>query len=118
MKKNIIFIAIIGLLVFGAAFYFWKNPFASQPERKNNFFEFNNYNSGLTEKQVNELLATFTATKQALASNPEDFDAWLSLGGVKKTLRDYQGAEEIWLHLSEIRPVNSLSFNNLGDLYA
>ena len=41
----------------------------------------------------------------------------LSADGLKKIVGDYRGAEEIWLYVNQIRPLNSISFNNLGDLY-
>lgn len=53
-----------------------------------------------------------------LKQNPGLFDNWLELGIRRKTIKDYEGAEEAWEYAGAISPLNSVSFNNLGDLYA
>ena len=40
------------------------------------------------------------------------------LGVYRKIIGDYEGAREVWEYASAIRPQNSVSFNNLGELYA
>ncbi len=53
-----------------------------------------------------------------LRANPDVFDAWMTLGATKKTIGDLTGAAAVWEQVGVIRPNNSISFNNLGDLYA
>ena len=43
---------------------------------------------------------------------------WLVLGVYRKMIGDYESAKEVWEYASAIRPQNSVSFNNLGELYA
>lgn len=52
-----------------------------------------------------------------LKANNDFFDGWLDLGIYRKMIGDYEGAKECWEYASAIRPLNSISFNNLGDLY-
>jgi len=51
-------------------------------------------------------------------SYPDQMDGWMTLGMVQKQIGNYQAAETAWLHVNEIRPLNSTSFGNLADLYA
>jgi len=53
-----------------------------------------------------------------LKGDPGQFDKWLDLGINRKIAGDYEGAIEAWTYASALRPQNSISFNNLGDLYA
>ena len=53
-----------------------------------------------------------------LKKNNDNLENWLVLGVYRKMIGDYEGAREIWEYASAIRPQNSISFNNLGELYA
>lgn len=44
-------------------------------------------------------------------------DEWISLGLLRKSIEDYEGAREAWEYASAIRPKNSVSFGNLAMLY-
>ncbi|OGZ99524.1 MAG: hypothetical protein A3D57_00700 [Candidatus Sungbacteria bacterium RIFCSPHIGHO2_02_FULL_46_12] len=55
---------------------------------------------------------------QKLAKNPNDLDNWLQVGVIKKFFGDYNGARDAWEYVNIIRPSNSVSFFNLGGLYA
>jgi tetratricopeptide (TPR) repeat protein len=61
--------------------------------------------------------AKFTTLTAALAKNPQDFGAWIALGGLRKIGGDYAGAAEIWTYVSLLYPSSEVAFNNLGDLY-
>jgi tetratricopeptide (TPR) repeat protein len=52
-----------------------------------------------------------------LKKNPDSFDNWLNLGTQRKTINDYEGAGECWEYAGVIRPLNYVSYNNLGELY-
>lgn len=54
----------------------------------------------------------------ALKNDPGLFSYWLDLGSYRRMIGDYEGAREAWEYVNTIRPLNSISFNNLGDLYA
>jgi len=68
-----------------------------------------------------EALEKFQARHEnAVASlkiNNDLFAAWVDLGTAKKAMGDQQGALDVWLHLNEIRPNNSTSFRNAGEIY-
>jgi tetratricopeptide (TPR) repeat protein len=54
----------------------------------------------------------------ALKKNPDLFNLWMDLGSYRKAIGDYEAARDIWEYASAIRPKNSISFGNLGSLYA
>ena len=55
--------------------------------------------------------------KEFLAKTPDHMGGWMEVGLIRKGLCDYQGAADVWTYVGEIRPENSLSFANLGDLH-
>lgn len=48
---------------------------------------------------------------------PDYFFGWIQVGLLKKIIGDFIGARDAWEYASTIRPQNSLSFANLGELY-
>ena len=48
----------------------------------------------------------------------DNMAGWLALGVIQKSIGDYESARDTWLYVNKIRPKNSISFANLGDLYA
>jgi len=52
-----------------------------------------------------------------LKENNDAFTYWIEFGQYWKLVGDYEGARDAWEYASAIRPKNSLSFGNLGDLY-
>ena len=53
-----------------------------------------------------------------LKKDSDNLENWLLLGIYRKMINDYEGAREVWEYAGAIRPQNSISFNNLGELYA
>ena len=53
-----------------------------------------------------------------LKKDSDNLENWLVLGVYRKMIGDYEGAREVWEYAGAIRPQNSISFNNLGELYA
>jgi len=53
-----------------------------------------------------------------LKKDSDNLENWLVLGVYRKMIGDYEGAKELWEYAGAIRPQNSISFNNLGELYA
>lgn len=53
-----------------------------------------------------------------LKKDSDNLENWLVLGVYRKTIGDLAGAKDIWEYAGAIRPQNSVSFNNLGELYA
>lgn len=54
---------------------------------------------------------------RAVKEHPDFLEGWLELGLFKKILGDYEGARDAWEYAGVIRPFNSVSFANLGELY-
>ncbi len=64
----------------------------------------------LYAKKISELEAK-------LQNNPDSFDDWITLGGLRSAIEDYTEAGRVWEFVSKNWPSNYLSFSNLGDLY-
>lgn len=66
------------------------------------------------EEKITEDINKITAD---LHQNSELITSWLLLGIHRKSLGDYEGAEEIWVYVTKKWPSNYVAYNNLGDLY-
>lgn len=53
-----------------------------------------------------------------LKENPNSFWDWLSLGLLRKSIGDYEGAGEAWEYSRALAPSNPTVLGNLGNLYA
>ena len=63
------------------------------------------------------LNARLAATQAEIGKDTNDFNTWITLGGLYKMGGDYQHALTMWNYASLTWPKNSVSFANLGDLY-
>lgn len=54
---------------------------------------------------------------RAVKENPDFLEGWLQIGLLKKVIGDFEGARDAWEYAGVIRPLNSVSFANLGELY-
>lgn len=52
-----------------------------------------------------------------IRANYDYANQWYELGTYRKMIGDYIGADEAWSFVSSIRPDDSISLHNLGDLY-
>ncbi len=66
------------------------------------------------KEAIDRIRGVITLLKQ----DPNLFNEWVDLGLLWKSIEDYEGAREAWEYAGAIRPQNSLSFYNLGVLYA
>jgi tetratricopeptide (TPR) repeat protein len=71
----------------------------------------------LSQDYVLKIKKDFDSRAAALKKDPTLFNDWVALGNDKKLAGDYEGAKDIYIFAGQIRPLNSLSFGNLGDLY-
>lgn len=55
--------------------------------------------------------------REDLKDNPNNLAPWLDLGILYKTIEDNEGAEEVWLFVTKIRPNDWIAYHNLADLY-
>ncbi len=70
-----------------------------------------------TEAQKEKLYADIRAHARVVADDPDTLFSWIQLGNLKKMIGDFEGARDAWEYASLIRPSNSVSFANLGELY-
>ena len=90
MTKKIILALAVLILALGAGFYIYKD--LNKPPTP-----------GVGSNQVEQ---------------SESLNELLALGLEKKRINDYEGARDAWERAGIVSPTNSVSFNNLGDLYA
>lgn len=93
-------------------------PAPTPPSPLERYFEFTVVTAGLDPIVVERERKVFAGTVSALRENPDFFEGWMTLASTKKQMGDFRGAAAIWEYAGQIRPLNSVSFNNLGDLYA
>jgi len=59
----------------------------------------------------------FDNAKSILEKNPKDANAIIAIAQVKYAVQDLEGAEKAYLMALELQPTNTLTLNNLGDIY-
>jgi len=59
----------------------------------------------------------FNVVISDIDKTPDSVELWVSLGNIKKSFEDYEGARNAWEYASLIRPGGATSYVNLGDLY-
>lgn len=70
-----------------------------------------------TEDQKKKIYAEIENYGAAVKKDPDFFNGWIQGGLLKKVIGDFEGARDMWEYASLIRPQNSVSFANLGELY-
>lgn len=70
-----------------------------------------------SEEQREKIYSDIRRLAASVKENPNFLFGWTQLGLLKKMIGDYEGARDAWEYASLIRPTNSLSFANLGELY-
>lgn len=70
-----------------------------------------------SEEQKQDLYRAIGNYGAAVKENADYFNGWLELGLLKKVIGDFEGARDAWEYAGVIRPQNSVSFSNLGELY-
>ena len=135
-RKYLSFLIIFGFLGLGASvFFIWKDfskvsPIRSQPRRDVGVAPDQgavikapdldgpvNVTVDLPAVTVEQAKETITRLTASLKKNNDLFGDWVELGLYRRLLGDYGGAAAAWEYAGAIRPKNSVSFNNLGDLY-
>lgn len=75
------------------------------------------FNTSLPKEALDITISKINSLSKSLKENPNNFQSWIDLGLNRKMINDYSGAKEVWEYASLLRPQNSVSFSNLGDLY-
>lgn len=70
-----------------------------------------------SESDKQEIYRSLQNFGKTVKENPSFFNGWIQLGLLKKTIGDFEGARDAWEYASLLRPDNSVSFANLGELY-
>ncbi|MBI2055035.1 MAG: hypothetical protein HYT39_02975 [Candidatus Sungbacteria bacterium] len=69
------------------------------------------------EQQMEVLKKRLSDAAGSINADPDQLAPWIDAGVVKKVIGDYEGARDAWEYASIIRPLNYVSFKNLGELY-
>jgi len=72
---------------------------------------------GIPADRVAEWRLQFKQAAALVRADANNFNAWKVLGALHKAVGNYEGARDVWEYMGIIRPENSISFGNLGDLY-
>lgn len=70
-----------------------------------------------SEEQKQDLYRAIGNHGAAVKENPDFFNGWMQVGLLKKVIGDFEGARDAWEYAGVIRPQNSVSFSNLGEVY-
>lgn len=117
---GLIFVILVALLYFAG----WQKGNQPQADEDNitldEVLEFKIVRTDLTPELQEKYRNEMTVYKDTILDSPEkfNFNAFMGIGMVKYTVADYDGARDAWLYVSQVRPQNSPSFYNLGNLYA
>ena len=135
MLKKIISPALVLILALGAGFYIYFGSFVtvpgvSAPESSASRPVITTINAKIPDldrptiipdgwpADAKEMIKIkIESLVSGLKKNPDSFDNWLDLGIQRKAINDYEGAGECWEYAGAIRPLNYVSYNNLGELY-
>jgi tetratricopeptide (TPR) repeat protein len=75
------------------------------------------YSSKLSDEVVLLMKDKIATTRSFLKKDSNLIDDWIGLGVLYKMVEDFDKAIEAWDYAGVISPTNSVSFQNLGDLY-
>ncbi|HPA25892.1 MAG TPA: hypothetical protein PLK76_04000 [bacterium] len=114
---SIIFLILV-ILALGAYFLFFNHGNLSEQET-DSFLNFKNYDTTLAPEILAKYSSDFEKAKQDILEKTDEFNTskWLSIARLKKYVKDYAGAEEIYLMVIEKDPNNYIPEANLADLY-
>lgn len=122
LKKGLIILfAFVILVVAGYFLFIKKESSPTQEARIEQFFTLDKIvRTDLPEVKLAEYRERMVAAKvnRAMSEDGFNFRSFMEAGSIKKGVGDWEGAREIWEYVNVKRPKNSVSFANLGDLYA
>ena len=126
--KLTIQIIILILIILGVGYYFINEFYLKNKyykfEKSNitleQIFEFKVMRNDLNEEQIQDYQDRFDSKVLNVfaAEDNFNFSALNSIGNIKRILYDFEGARDVWEYVGYMREENSLSFFNLGNLYA
>jgi tetratricopeptide (TPR) repeat protein len=124
--KKIIYIIILVLLATGIGFYFYreqakkKTPAEQKTANLEQILLLNIKRTDLPAEKIAQYQKDFAEDKKLILNSEDAFNmsALMNIGQIKSGVGDFDGARDAWEYVSAKRPKNSLSFFNLGQLYA
>ncbi|KKS26443.1 MAG: hypothetical protein UU87_C0002G0122 [Parcubacteria group bacterium GW2011_GWA2_42_11] len=96
----------------------WGNIFKDKEVNPADLIVFNPKTPNIPAGVLEVYQQRFNDIKNILQNDMDNMAGWLALGVIQKSIGDYESARDTWLYVNKIRPKNSISFANLGDLYA
>jgi len=125
MKKKAIYIIILFLLLAGIGFYFFSER-KTQDRGQEDLTSLDKIltleikRTDLSETQITRYQENFAEDKKIVltSSNAFDLSALNDIAMIKRMAGDFEGARDVWNYVSLKSPKNSVSFFNLGQLYA
>jgi len=120
-KSKIISLIIFVLIIIGIGLYFvFFNQKSNQSEiKEEDLLNFNNKDESLPKATLEKYFQEFTWAKNHILNNTATFNTsdWLTIARLKKYLKDYGGAEQIYLFIISRDKNNYTPEVNLADLY-
>jgi len=120
-SKQWVWPVLLAVIVIGVFLSLQKRAEQSPQDRIDEFFTLDKIvRSDLPEEKLIEYKHRMSDAKANMHGPDGDinFRSYMEAASVKKGVGDYEGARDIWEYVNEKRPKNSVSFANLGDLYA
>lgn len=127
-RIQIIISVVILLAALGAlGLYLVKRPNTEVPEDSYaivdyppGLFELTIVDDSAPPEKIESWKQRFATDADAVIKAPDGFNfaSVLDMGLIKRNVGDFRGAESAWVYLGQKRPANSISFYNLGNLYA
>ncbi len=110
-RKPIIITLAVALVLLIMAGYAWSEGYLPGSPIKRNIAV------NLSPEMKDRFTQQVKDSKEKIQANGEDFDSWISLGIAEYQLGNLADAAFAYESAGALRPTNSLSFSNLGDVY-
>ena len=120
-KSKIISLIILALIILaiGSYFLFFNQKLTNKEVRTEDLLAFNNQDEKLSQATLDKYFQEFTWAKDNILKNTATFEtnSWLTIARLKKYMKDYAGAEQVYLYVLKRDTVNYIPEANLADLY-
>jgi len=120
-KSKIISLIILALIILaiGSYFLFFNQKLTNKEVRTEDLLAFNNQDEKLSQATLDKYFQEFTWAKDNILKKTATFEtnSWLTIARLKKYMKDYAGAEQVYLYVLKRDTVNYIPEANLADLY-
>ena len=73
--------------------------------------------ASFSKEDLDSISSQIQTNARGVREHSDFLEGWLQIGLLKKVIGDFEGARDAWEYAGVIRPLNSVSFANLGELY-